>query len=125
MVYDELLEELTILARDNPGMSNAHLAAALVDRKGKIISYGFNSSKTHPLQAKFSKNEHAIHLHAEVDAIRNALKMGLDIEGTTMLVARALKDGTPALAKPCEGCQRALVHFGVADVVWTVADEFL
>ena len=41
--------------------------------KGKIISLGHNSSKTHPFQSLYGKNDEAVYLHAETSAISNSL----------------------------------------------------
>jgi hypothetical protein len=30
-----------------------------------------------------------------------------------------MKDGTPALSKPCKKCERYLKRYGVSEVVWT------
>lgn len=94
------------------------MAALIVDRRGKIIAQGINQRKSHPLQAKFSNHPESIYLHAEIAALVDARSENLT--GATMYVARVLKDGTPALAKPCKGCQKALISFGLKDVIWTL-----
>lgn len=83
----------------------------------QIIAIGVNQLKSHPLQARFGKNADSIYLHAEIDAIRNALKVVPmhELHNVTMYVARA--DGK--LSKPCKGCQRAIVHFGITNIHWT------
>jgi deoxycytidylate deaminase len=91
------------------------LSACIVKGK-RLISIGVNKRKTHPLQWKFSKHEEAIYLHAEIDAIINAKE---DIRGATMYVARVMKNGECGLAKPCEGCQRAIQFFGIKKVYYT------
>lgn len=111
------LSHAVSLARMNPVKGLPRMAAILKCWNG--ITTGRNSRKTHPLMAKFGRNSKSICLHAEIDAIRNAIRRGLDPEGATMYVARVTRDGKPALAKPCEGCQRAIVAFGIKDVQWT------
>lgn len=103
------------IARSNPIIGLPQMAAVIYDRRS-LISYGVNSRKTHPLQAKFGKHDQAICLHAEIAALANARQ---SVEGMVMYVARAYKDGSPGLAKPCKGCERALIEFGIADVEWT------
>ena len=94
------------------------LGAILTD--GKNCFYGWNSWKTHPLQKKFGSNSDKIHLHSEIDAFRWAIYNGVtDFSNYTLYIARVLKNNEPANARPCEGCQRAIIHFGVRDVVWT------
>lgn len=91
--------------------------AALIRKGRRIVSAGLNSKKTHPLQAKYGNNRFSIHLHAEIAAILRASED--DLEGSTLYVARSLKDGSRALAKPCEGCQRAIKDFKIKRVVYT------
>lgn len=114
------LKEALSLARSHNGFANARITA-IIEKKNTIVAYGFNSGKSHPLQARFGDNPHKIFLHAEMDAIKNALKYGYkdDLEGSTVYVARVLKNGEPALAKPCKGCMTALKFFGVKEVYWS------
>lgn len=91
--------------------------ASIIYNKKTIVSQGFNSRKTHPLTLKFGKHSDAICIHAELAALIGAKQ---DVTGMNMAVARVLKNGTPALAKPCEGCFRAIISYGIADVIWTL-----
>jgi tRNA(Arg) A34 adenosine deaminase TadA len=118
--HERRLHDLLQTAKHVAPVAGARVAASLF-LGNEIICVGSNSRKTHPLMAKFGKNDKAIYLHAEVDAIKNALQF-LDSDeliGTTMYIARAKADGSAGLAKPCEGCQRALVAFGIEKVYWT------
>ena len=71
-VNEGILNTLTKVAEANDD-SNIRFAAAIVYRN-KIVSIGLNHNKSHPFQAKYAKNEMAIFLHAEVHAIKNALR---------------------------------------------------
>ena len=115
-----MLRTLLTLARDNPGAGNAKLAAAIV-KKRKVLAFGFNRMKSHPLQKRFGKNPHAIFLHAELDAITNAIRRHGEgaLAGSTLYIARVRRDGTAALAKPCTGCEEAIKVFGIERVEWT------
>lgn len=57
--------------------------------------------------------------HAEVAALKRVKRP----EGSTVYVARVLRDGTRGLAKPCVRCQRDLIDAGVRQAIWTI-DEF-
>ena len=94
------------------------MAAIIVTKDGREY-VGFNSKKTHPLMAKFGKNEKAICLHAEVDAIRQSVRCKAELAGSTMYIARVDRKGLPRLAKPCIGCRRAIISFGIREVEWT------
>ncbi len=112
------LKILTKIARDRP-YSKLNRMAALLVTKDKEYHFGLNSKKTHPLAKKFSNNGKTICLHAEIDAIRNCIRAGSNPAGGSLYVARVLKDGTPALARPCSGCARAIVAFDIKECYWT------
>lgn len=108
------------ISQDIECVGNQTLAACVVKRN-KIISFGHNKNKTHPLQNKFNKHPQAIYLHAEIDAIKNALKR-LSIEdlvGSTLYIVRTKKDGSEGLAKPCSGCMQAIESFNIGKVIYT------
>lgn len=115
-----MLDEAIELARSNPITDLPKMAAIIYDRK-KIISTGFNSRKSHPLAFKFSESHLKICTHAEVQAIINALKTHKpeELSGLRIVVARILKNGSTAKAKPCISCQRALANYGIEVVNWT------
>lgn len=111
-------------AYDNGSLAGAKIAA-MVLLKNKPICIGFNSRKTHTLQKKYGKNEHAICIHAEIDAIRKAC-FHVDQEDfgkLTMVVIRSKKNKDWGLAKPCShegaGCQAALAAFGIKNVYYS------
>lgn len=94
-----------------------HKHAAAIYVGNRLVGVGVNKMKSHPLQAKFGRNSDAIYIHAEIDAIRNALKRIplADLENATLYVAKARATNS----KPCEGCQKAIIHFGIKKVFWT------
>ena len=112
----------------NP-VSSARIAAAVVYR-GDIVSFGHNQKKSHPFQAKFGKNEGCIYLHAEVDAIKNALRcMPVEeLRNADLYISRAKRPEprsskfVSGLAKPCTGCLKAIVAFGIRNVFYTCDD---
>ena len=94
--------------------------------KNRVVSFGTNQQKSHPFQAEYGKKPEAINLHAETDAIKNALRM-IDINDLrrgTLYLARAkhAKQYGPLVkagAKPCVGCMRAITTHGLKRVVYT------
>ena len=112
-----------------PGAGGAYLGAVLVV-KGRLLSFGANRLKSHPLQAEFAKNEEAIFLHAETDAISNALRQMTEAElhfaRTTLYIVRTKRRNrlnspiVRALAKPCKGCLRAIAKYSINRTVYTV-----
>lgn len=129
-VNSSIFDTLSKIASANDEYPRARMAAALV-RGNKIMSIGLNRHKSDPLAAKFSKNEDAIYLHAEIHAIKQALRdYSLDdISGADLYVCRVKNHlvnlpnrkyiETWGLAKPCEGCLRAIAEFNIKNVVYS------
>jgi len=112
------------IAKDLPRVGKARVAACIT-YKGRLVSIGVNSSKSNPLAKHYGHNEHAIYTHAELAAIKNALKtVELDkLQYCVLYIGRAkLIDNQwqTGLAKPCIGCQRAIAEFGIKHVEWTL-----
>jgi len=124
-VNEGILHTLAKIAEANDD-SNIRFAAAVVYRN-KIISIGYNRRKSHPFQAKFAKNPEAIFLHAEVHAIKDALRdiSVEDLAKCELYITRVKKPAAGdnhfvwGLAKPCCGCQRAIVEFGIKRTIYT------
>src|ERR1041385_5956239 len=85
----------------------------------KLIAEGFASSKSHPLQLKFSNRFYKIFVHAEIAALADYLrKLKInssipDLRYCIMTIARVKKDNSAGLAKPCGTCQAAILEFGI------------
>ena len=118
-------------ARAVPKCASAKVAAILVV-KNREISTGRNSYKTHPLAAKFGKNDEAICIHAELEAILKADKKieGPDFGQATLYVCRVKsksQDERNTLiwgnSCPCEGCTGAIAYYGVGRVVYSLDGE--
>jgi tRNA(Arg) A34 adenosine deaminase TadA len=121
------LEEAIKHAKKNPVRPRGKSS---ISRFGCILSngsntyFGWNSYKSHPLQARFAEktgSPEKLSIHSEISAIVEAVQKGRvrDFRGYTMYIARLLGDGTPALAKPCLSCLAAITEFGINQVEWT------
>lgn len=130
MEHEKYFKTLGTMARDLPRVFRAQISAGIV-YKNEFISFGSNQLKTHPFQQKFSKHEDAIYLHAETDAIKNALKVLTQdqLARSTLYVCRLKQVSSEdtkkvwGLAKPCLGCQRAISTFGIRNVYFTTDRE--
>lgn len=126
----KILDFLRRSAIDN-NQCRAKMAAA-VTIKGRVISLGHNQMKTHPFQTEYAKNPDAIYLHAETSAIVNSLNHvdKDDLRRATMYIYRVKRPSNTkrtwinGLAKPCEGCMRAIAEFGFKRVVYTTDEGF-
>lgn len=124
-VNNGILHTLAKVAAANPNPQEK-LAAAIVYRN-RIISVGLNSMKSHPMAAKYGKNPEAVFLHAEIDSIKNALReIDIDYFSKCDLYVVRVKKPKPfskqyifGLAKPCCGCERAIISFGIKRVIYT------
>ena len=124
----KILEKVAIATEP---VSRQRLAACLV-YKNEIIAVGYNKNKTHPIAKRFQKHEEAIYLHAEVDCIKNALRIYDEdtIAKSTMYVLRVKRpddnhrEFIRGLAKPCCGCQHAIEQFNVKRVLYTTDEGF-
>jgi deoxycytidylate deaminase len=120
--HQKILQNLTEVALATPKVSSCKVSAAVV-YKNRIVSYGVNSYKTSPFQKKYGKNEHAIFLHAEIAAIKNASRhLTLSQLSHSVLIICRVNDQGLAMSKPCVGCQRAIIEFGIKQVFFTTVD---
>lgn len=123
----KIVEMLTRLAIDNPGVRNQFKFGAGIVYKNHLIATGINSHKTHPLMAQWGQNDESICLHAEIDAIKNSLKLitPSQLAKCEMYIVRVKRpepessDWVHGLAKPCEGCRRAIANFEIKNVYYT------
>ncbi|MCX8008183.1 MAG: hypothetical protein N3A54_00605 [Patescibacteria group bacterium] len=117
-----MLKEIAFLNKEIP---RAKISSAVV-YKGVIVSFGVNSYKTSPFQMRYSKNEHSIYLHAEIEAIKNASRylMLEEFRKSSLLVCRVkyfpkLGKYGFGLAHPCTGCMKAIESFGIRKIIYT------
>lgn len=88
-----------------------HLGAVLV-KKNKIVSVGWNTCKTHPKSPHQFKT-----IHAEFMAILGVHPK--DLQDAHIYVYRERKNGEPALAKPCETCYNLIQQVGIETVFYS------
>lgn len=125
----KIIDNLFDMASMAKSVANARIVAGLV-YKGELIAIGGNKLKTHPFQNRYSKNDESPYLHAENDCIVRGLRdFDSDLLAKSKLfVVRAKKKGPRqvqdiwGLAKPCDGCMRAIRDFKIKDV-WYSTDE--
>ncbi len=126
----KIVEMLTRLAIENPGTRTRYKMAAGIVHKRHLISTGVNSYKTHPLMQSPGYHREQIYMHAEVDAIRNALRLinQEQLTKSSIYIVRVKKAGVSngyqyGLAKPCKGCARMIASFGIERVWWSLDCE--
>lgn len=110
---------------EEPVRAYRHAAAVVI--KNKVVGIGTNSYKSHPFATKYSHRDGAIYLHAETSAIKDALRHVSveELSKATLYVARIKRPTSKsdawmnAMSKPCDGCARCIVDFGIKKVVYT------
>ncbi len=95
-----------------PNKDMKHSMCALVVRKNKIISVGYNQAKTHPASKTRSS-----WCHAEFNALVKHYPS--ELKGCDMFIARVRRSELPGLSKPCKHCQDIIAHYGIQKVYWT------
>jgi tRNA(Arg) A34 adenosine deaminase TadA len=103
--YARQLEAATAAAHAGAGVGgrtgNTFKVGAALYKGKRLITAGCNTLKTHTALARLSPYPH---IHAETAVI---LRHGIDnCAGLNLFVSRVRKDGTTAMAKPCEVCQQ-------------------
>jgi deoxycytidylate deaminase len=128
----EIQDEIFKLAQSVEPVRGARIAAAVV-RRGKVISYGYNHKKTHPFQTQIlQKSIMLVFFHAEVHAIKNALK-SIDVEDISkceLYIVRAKRDKAnrkwiTGMSKPCSGCQKCIDLFDLKSVYYSIEGEIV
>lgn len=94
--------------------------------KGVVTSVGCNSEKSHPLQMKYNRfrdfdpNASLSKVHAEVHALSlmNSAGKHIDWSKASIYVYRELKNGKPAISKPCPACNQLIKDLGIANMCY-------
>lgn len=112
-ILSKLIEKTTLCTHNG-----YRIGAVIVDKKGSVLSYGFNSYvKTHP---KMLYNPHfsefQIFVHAEADAIYH---LGYKTDPYTLIVCRLSKSNQVMNAKPCIGCYSEIKRSSIKKVYYT------
>ena len=108
----------------------ARLGAVLI-YKGKVMSVGWNSTKTSPLQRQLNRyrgyniNTSTAHdtLHAEVACLSKIRDLNIDWGRASLFICRIKKDGSRGLSRPCSGCQALIRSMGIKNVYYTTNDN--
>ena len=98
--------------------------------KGKIISTGLNSSKTHPLNlrnrkiSKITGEDYSNQKQtcSELSAILKLKRLtNIDTKKCTLINLRYDRNGRLALAKPCMSCQSLLRYHSFKNIFWSTS----
>ena len=130
---NRITQMLTQLAINTGGYGQRVPMAAGIVYKKHLIATGTNQPKTHPLMMTDGYRKDQLYRHAEVDAIRNALRLITpeQLKRCELHIVRvkrphiAAKTWIHGLAKPCEGCTNVIENYGIKKVFWTEDQEVI
>ena len=102
------------MALANNNQEGWHLSAWIA--KGKTTVFGVNSLRQSvKFRRNFKDSKSAYCAHAEMDCLNKASKL-FPLEGMELHVTRFLKDGRPAISKPCFHCMEHIRRAGIKKV---------
>lgn len=106
----------------------AHIGCVIAEGNHRIISSGFNSTKSHPLQKQLNKErfdaDYKHTLHAEVAALLPLMKEDIDFSKVEIYNHRNYKDGRLALSRPCKSCMKLIRDLGIKKINYTTIDGY-
>ena len=108
---------------------NQHIGCVVV-YKHHIISVGFNSNKTHPIQKiynkeRFNDDDTPHSLHAEIMALI-FLKDRKDIKWNDvhLYTYRENRNGELRMSKPCKSCMSLIHSLGIRHIHYTTNEGY-
>ena len=107
-----------------------HSLGAVALYGGKLLAIGWNSCKTHPIQAKYNSAQRGFDgytyrstIHAEMMVLNKIKYLDINFNKVKLFVWRG-KD-TPRLAKPCPACEKAIRDLGIKHIYYTGNDSYI
>ena len=90
----------------------------------RIISSGFNTSKTDPIQKRYNRYRFAedtpAATHAEIMCLKPLMgRNDIDFKNVDLYVYRAYKNGDTAIARPCLSCMQLVRDLGIRNIYYT------
>ena len=95
----------------------------------RIISTGYNSEKTNPLQKRYNqvrfKEDTPHSIHAEIDALSHLLNnKDIDFSKVKIFVYRERKDHSLGNSRPCKSCMKLIKDLGIKNIYYTTTDGY-
>lgn len=101
-----------------------HIGAVVVNGKA-VISTGYNSNKTRPLQHRYNIYRNFQNFpgstasqHAEIAAISPLIGKEIDWSKVSIFVYRELKNGNKACSRPCPSCMHLIKDLGIKNIYY-------
>lgn len=104
-----------------------HIGCVAV-HKNKIIASGFNSNRTHPLQARLNqfRNKEILNhtIHAEVSCLSHIWNSEFPWDKVKLYVYRGRRDMRKGMSRPCPACMAAIRQLGIREIYYTTTDGY-
>lgn len=102
---------------------------AIAVYKHHIISSGYNSVKTAPLQKQYNvfrfTEDTPAYIHAEVACLKSLIgRKDIDFKYVDLYVYREYKNGKLAPARPCESCLALIRELGIRSIYYTNSGSY-
>lgn len=116
--FIELAKHISTWSKD----PSTQVGAVLVGKNKEILSVGFNGFPRNIADTDERLNNRPVKyeliVHAEINAIMNAARNGINTNGSTMyVIATNLATGKSWGGAPCIRCSAELINAGIAKVV--------
>lgn len=100
--------------------------------KHKVISTGYNTVRSSPLQKKYNKYRFYEDLpgsnhgsHAELSCLKPLIdRDDIDFNKVQLYIWRKLGNGKLGMAKPCESCMQLIKQLGIKHLYYTTYDGY-
>lgn len=97
--------------------------------KHKVISTGYNSQRTNPLQKKYNKYRFSVETphtcHSEIACLKPLIsRKDIDFKNVELYIYREYKNGETALARPCKSCMKLITELGIRNIYYTTYGGF-
>lgn len=99
--------------------------------KSKIISTGFNSYKSSPIQLKynhfriFDDGYMPSAIHAEIDCLSPIMNLDINFSKLSLYIYRVCKSRDHGIARPCPACMELIRNLGIKKIYYTGDDSFI
>lgn len=90
--------------------------SATIVRGGRILVNGIN--KMVPGVSKDIRYDKDRGIHAELDAVLQAARLGIATEGASIYIAGVSKGNNLIMSAPCELCQQVIREAGIKDIFY-------
>jgi deoxycytidylate deaminase len=125
MNYEKMLDKADQMAMNSPF---SHMIGAIIVKRGHILGSGYSKRtsniprriyRTHARSSKWNA------IHAEIDALKDALGNCSNVRGATVVVSGYTKGGNrPVSCRPCSACMKVLKENGIRSAVFRLPDGF-